>query len=192
MIRYQNRPPSNPRAKPAAKAKKTKKGGDPKAEQRPLVSSGFVIPGVVHEALDYSYGYPQSKIKRYARANAKKATTAERALRNILNGLNGGVLKGRFVEQHVISGKWIVDFFFPEVRLAIEVDGSYHNSISQRHKDKLKEADCVRFDITLIRIRNYEVHDDREVLVEKLRNGWRQAKNRENRIIGKTVPLIQA
>ena len=57
-------------------------------------------------------------------------TRAEAELQRILNSLNGGVLRGKFKREHVVSGKWIVDFFFPEVRLAIEVDGSVHKHAS--------------------------------------------------------------
>jgi very-short-patch-repair endonuclease len=71
--------------------------------------------------------------------------------------VNGGVLRGRLRSQHVISGKWIVDFFFPEVRLAIEVDGNYHLEKDRALKDREKELDCTRFDITLVRVHNSEV-----------------------------------
>ena len=103
----------------------------------------------------------------------------------ILNSLNNGVLKGRFQREHVINGKWIMDFFFPDIRLAIEVDGSTHYTNEQRLKDAAKEADCEALDITILRIRNREVFGNREHLVNKLRTGWRGALNRENRIIGK-------
>jgi len=106
-----------------------------------------------------------------------------------LSTVNGGALKGRFVREHVVSGKWIVDFFVPEVRLAIEVDGSIHRQDSQRKRDHWKDEDCARFDITIVRVTNSEVFGDRDFLLQKLRQGWREAKLRPNRIIGKTWPL---
>jgi very-short-patch-repair endonuclease len=78
------------------------------------------------------------------------------------------------VREHVASGKWIVDFFFPEIRLAIEVDGSTHNSQAQQAKDRQKDADCKRFDITVLRLRNAEIFGNRDRLTEKLR--WRRGK----------------
>jgi len=97
-----------------------------------------------------------------------------------------GLLKAiyAFKREHVVSGKWIVDFFFPEIRLAIEVDGSVHNTQVQRAKDLKKDSDCMRFDITVLRLRNAEIFGDRDWLIEKLRASWREAKDRENRIIG--------
>jgi very-short-patch-repair endonuclease len=112
-------------------------------------------------------------------------TRAERRFLEILNSLNRGVLRGRFRTQHAISGRWIVDFFFPQIRLAVEVDGSVHRGDEQRVLDLEKEQDCARFDITLLRITNADVFGDRELLVCKLRDGWRMALKRENKLIGK-------
>ena len=89
--------------------------------------------------------------------------------------------------QHVISGNWIVDVFIPEVRLAIEIDGSIHLTERQHRLDRLKETDCERFDITLLRVSNSEVFGNQERLVERLREGWRLALRRENQFIGKVV-----
>lgn len=108
-------------------------------------------------------------------------TPAEQMLKEILLSLNGGVLKGKFHAQHVVKGRWIVDFFFFEIRLAIEVDGSFHDSPEQRKKDREKEAECRRSDMTLLRLTNSEVFGDREALVQKLRDEWRAALHRRRR-----------
>ena len=131
----------------------------------------------------------KSYIALNAKKNRKNPTPAEKEFRRLISSLNDGALRTRFRDQHVISGKWIVDFFFPEVRLAIEIDGSIHQTAKQIEKDLRKDADCKRFDITLIRISNDEVFGDRGALIAKLRDGWRQAKARPNSMIGKRVPL---
>lgn len=152
-----------------------------------MSSSDVTIPRVVGEH-PLTTEYPvRSRIREFADSNRKNPTPAERELRRILDQLNGGVLRGKYKCQHAISGKWIVDFFFPEIRLAIEVDGSIHLTEEQREQDRLKEADCARFDITMLRIGNREVYRDRESLIEKLRSGWREALGRENRIIGRDI-----
>lgn len=129
--------------------------------------------------------YVRSYISQHARRMRQRPTPAERKLRDILNSLNHGVLQGRFQMQRAISGRWIVDIYFPEVRLAIEVDGSIHRTKDQQLRDAQKAADCAEIDITLLRVTNGEVFGDREHLVEKLRSGWRAALRRQNRIIGK-------
>lgn len=86
-----------------------------------------------------------------------------------------------------MSGKWIVDFFFPEIRLAIEVDGSVHLRRDQQKRDRRKDSDCAKFDVTVLRLRNREIFGSRERLIRKLRDGWRKALRRHNQIIGTTV-----
>ena len=82
-----------------------------------------------------------------------------------------------------------MDFFFPEVRLAIELDGGHHGRGEQAERDRIKEKDCRRFDITLVRFTNAEVFGNRTALVERLRKAWATARARENVIVGKDVPV---
>ena len=150
-------------------------------------TSGVSIPRVVGEPLVVSDYPARSRIRTFAGRNRSNLTPAEKRLRRILEQLNYGVLRGKFKCQYPISGRWIVDFFFPEIRLAIEVDGAIHGTDEQRKLDRQKDADCKRFDITMLRITNREVFGNRAALIEKLRTGWRNALNRENRIIGMDV-----
>jgi very-short-patch-repair endonuclease len=103
------------------------------------------------------------------------ATRAERALAAILNEVNGGALEGRFRREWVCGGRWIVDFYFPEVRLAIEVDGGYHRSTFQLGWDLFKAAELESAGLTLLRLTNQEVLGDRARLHGKLRHAWRTA-----------------
>ncbi|MGH8683215.1 MAG: endonuclease domain-containing protein [Burkholderiales bacterium] len=100
-------------------------------------------------------------------------TRAERALAAILNGLKDGALDGRFRREWVCGGRWIVDFYFPEVRLAIEVDGGYHRSTAQKGWDLFKEGGLESAGVTVLRLTNEEVFGDRERLLRKLRQAWR-------------------
>src|SRR5437588_7901400 len=94
-----------------------------------------VIPRVVFEPSIIEVAHPVSYVRRHAKRMRIRPTAAERELCSILGSLKGGVLKGRFTKQHVVSGRWIVDFFFPEIRLAIEVDGAIHCTAEQRARD---------------------------------------------------------
>lgn len=143
------------------------------------------FPLVVDEPLGLGSNYRKSYIRQHADQMRCRPTPAEHRMKLILNGVNDGALRGSFESQHVVSGKWIVDFFFPKVRLAIEIDGSIHNSEVQKGLDLEKDRDCARFDITVLRITNEEVFGDCDALVERLREGWRQALRRENLFVGK-------
>ncbi|MGB8437734.1 MAG: DUF559 domain-containing protein [Burkholderiales bacterium] len=99
-------------------------------------------------------------------------TRAERALAVILGDLNEGALEGRFRREWVCGERWIVDFYFPEVRLATEVDGGYHRSTVQRSWDLFKKSGLRSAGVTLLRLTNEEVFGDRARLLGRLRHAW--------------------
>ena len=150
-------------------------------------NSGIWVPRVVGEPLPFAESPKRSYIEENADKNRNNPTPAEEKLEKFLNEHKGGRLRGKFEREYVISGKWIVDFFFPENRLAIEVDGSIHQTAKQKELDRQKDEDCARFDITMLRINNREIDGDRGKLIEKLRSAWLEAKNRKNQIIGIVV-----
>jgi very-short-patch-repair endonuclease len=108
-------------------------------------------------------------------------TRAERALASILSELNEGALEGRFRREWVCGERWIVDFYFPEVRLAVEVDGGYHRSMAQRGWDLFKASELESAGLTVLRLTNQEVLGDRARLLEKLRHAWRTARRNAQR-----------
>lgn len=143
------------------------------------------VPSVVFESGWADLDYVESRVKVFESRNRANPTKAEADMIAFLDSHKGGVLKGRYKFQHAISGRWIVDFFFPEVRLAIELDGSIHNKPEQRARDRLKERECRLLDITLVRIGNSEVNGSRVAMVERLRDAWKRAKDRHNYWIGR-------
>ena len=168
--------------------RKTKKksgkqtGGNQKAHKRrsSIPNSGIRIPRVVGEPLPFAESPKRSFILENADKNRNNPTRAEEKLENFLNQLDGGVHRGKFKREHPISGKWIVDFFFRDVRLAIEVDGSIHQTAKQKKRDRQKDEDCARFGITMLRINNWEIDGDKSKLIKKLRLGLRKARKPEN------------
>src|SRR5689334_21911138 len=135
------------------------------------------FPGVIGDAPIVSDHIQPRKYTAWK--NAKKLrnnpTKAERHLELLLNTLNNGVLQGRFFKQWAFADKWILDFFFLENRLGIEVDGSVHSTSAQRVRDAEKEAACRAWGITLLRVSNAQVFGPREELVRLLRGGWKLA-----------------
>jgi very-short-patch-repair endonuclease len=115
-----------------------------------------------------------------AQERRDRPTRAERELAALLNEVNGHALEGRFEREWVCGGRWIVDFYFPEVQLAIEVDGGYHRSTFQLGWDLFRAAQLEAAGVTLVRLNNQEVFGDRERLLAKLRRGWRSAVERSH------------
>ena len=136
-----------------------------------------VLPRVVGDAPISSVPPRQRprKTQKYAKQRRQQPTHAEERLQQILNSLNGNVLRGSFKREWAFEN-WILDFYFPEIRLGIEVDGLYHQEPEQQDKDRKKASACERHDITLLRLSNGEVFGSHKVLVDKLRDGWRAAK----------------
>lgn len=74
-----------------------------------------------------------------------------------------------FAEQYVIHGGVILDFYLRRYRVAIEVDGSIHQSEEVKEKDEKKRALCEWDDIPLIRFTNEEVLKTPQIVIARLR-----------------------
>ena len=86
-------------------------------------------------------------------------TTAEAAL---WKRLQRRQLRGRkFRRQHGV-GPYIVDFFCPEERLAVELDGAAHDHATAYAKDRAREEFLVRTGIRVVRFENHEVLENME------------------------------
>ena len=119
---------------------------------------------------------PPSFAERYAAADLRRLepTPAEAELERILRELGAGALAGEFRREWPV-GDWVVDFYFPTIRLAIEVDGGYHRAQSRWRLDLAKTRDLEERGNTVLRLNNAEVFGDRERLVARLRAAWRTA-----------------
>ena len=105
----------------------------------------------------------------------RQPTPAEAELERILNTLGGGALAGEFWREFPV-GNWLIDFYFPAIKLAIEVDGGYHRAPLQWRRDLHKTAELEARGITVLRLTNAEVLGERARLIEKLRVAWRVAR----------------
>jgi very-short-patch-repair endonuclease len=107
---------------------------------------------------------------------------AGQELEKILLSLNKGVLRGSFKTKWYASGR-LFDFFFPEIRLALLLDGSEANSAYNGLQKIYLENFCEDEWITLLYIKEDEIMYDRDKLIEKLRVGYRAAKKLTNSTI---------
>jgi very-short-patch-repair endonuclease len=62
----------------------------------------------------------------------------------------------KFRRQHVIDG-FIVDFYCPEYRLVLEIDGSVHSAPTARDYDEARTAHFHLKGLTVARIKNEDV-----------------------------------
>jgi len=90
--------------------------------------------------------------------------------------LRGSQLLGRkFRRQHSV-GMYILDFYCPAERLAVEVDGNVHYSDEARLHDEERDATMAQLMIKTIRFTNDEVDRDMERVLIRIREsfGWQR------------------
>ena len=62
----------------------------------------------------------------------------------------------RFLRQKIL-GNYIVDFYCPEAKLVVELDGSQHYDPDEQIRDQLRTAFLTQYGLEVIRIPNNEV-----------------------------------
>jgi len=82
--------------------------------------------------------------------------------------LKNSQLAGRkFRRQHSV-GNYILDFYCPEERLAIELDGEHHEDDEQKKYDQKRTKFLNGLKITVIRFKNTDVIFGRDSIVKKI------------------------
>lgn len=78
----------------------------------------------------------RGRLLKFSRELRKNQTQAEQALWEILRARRFKGLK--FRRQHQI-GLYIVDFYCHSLKLVIELDGGYHQTVKQKAKDRIRD-----------------------------------------------------
>ncbi len=109
--------------------------------------------------------YPPQALIAKARALRRRMTDAEQLLWRLLR--NRGVHGAKFRRQHPL-GRYVVDFYCHEAKLAIELDGGHHATPSQRAYDQKRAADLERQGIQVLRFWNREVLQQTEAVLNAI------------------------
>ena len=112
----------------------------------------------------YVYNDPARKLER--RHLRKNSTAAERRLWSILRSRQMSGLK--FLRQYGV-GPYILDFYCPELRLAIEVDGGQHADICGQQHDAHRDRYLKDLEIRVIRFWNSDVLQNIEGIGQKIK-----------------------
>jgi very-short-patch-repair endonuclease len=106
--------------------------------------------------------------RKYLRNNL---TPAEATLWRILKSKQ---LEGRkFRRQHSV-GNYILDFYCPSERLAIELDGAHHFTEAGLMYDKKRTEYIESLDITIIRFENKLVFDRTDFVIEEINKHFKK------------------
>ncbi|MBI5071420.1 endonuclease domain-containing protein [Candidatus Falkowbacteria bacterium] len=113
--------------------------------------------------MNHFYNDPVIKSRR--RNLRKNQTDTERKLWSVLRAKQINGLK--FFRQYGV-GPYILDFYCPKYRLAIELDGSQHGEPINRQRDEKREEYLKGQDINILRFWNNEVLNNFEGVEERL------------------------
>lgn len=112
-----------------------------------------------------SHTYNDSVVKEKRRNLRKNLTNAERKMWSMLR--NKQICGLKFYCQYSV-GHYILDFYCPNQRLAIEIDGGHHAEEEQQQHDNERNKYLKENDIKVIRFWNNEVLKNSEGVYEKI------------------------
>ncbi len=80
----------------------------------------------------------------------------------------GQILNTKFRRQYSV-GPYVIDFYAPQPRLAVEIDGDSHFLPEAAEYDEQREAFIRAHGISLVRFTNDEIYDDLESVLNRIR-----------------------
>ena len=133
------------------------------------------FPSPLHPSPDYwrgentkCYNWRMTKegIIRKARILRKGDTKAEKML---WKKLRDNKLGTKWRRQHPID-MYILDFYCPQIKLCIELDGSTHNIKENKEYDKTRDEYLKSKNIKTLRFWNSEIEKNIDAVLEKIKS----------------------
>ena len=109
--------------------------------------------------------YNDKILKKRRKELRKTETEAERLLWKYLK--NKHFYGNRFLRQYSV-GPYVLDFYCPESRLTIELDGGGHSEKDQKEYDKIRTNFLKDKDIKVIRFWNNNLMENIESALKKI------------------------
>lgn len=107
----------------------------------------------------------KTELKIIRKKLRKSLTPTESILWNHLKNCGLGV---KFRRQHSI-GNFVLDFYCPKLKFAIELDGSTHNLARVFKRDEIKNRFMSGLEIYVLHIKSQEVIKNLEGVVEEIK-----------------------
>ena len=110
------------------------------------------------------------------RHNVKEQTDLRKSLRNnatipeaiLWRRLKGKQVNGLKFRRQFGVGPYVLDFYCPEIRLSIELDGEVHNNYSVEEHDNIRTRFLNENNIREFRYKNDVVYHNIESIVEEI------------------------
>jgi very-short-patch-repair endonuclease len=104
-------------------------------------------------------------LKKFSRELRRNMSSAERLL---WAKIRKKQLKGLQIYRQRIIGNYIVDFYCPKAKMAIEIDGGQHYFDEEVEKDKKRDDYLNALGIKVLRFSNNEILENIEEVLEKI------------------------
>ena len=88
------------------------------------------------------------------------------------------ILGERFLRQYSMK-YFVVDFYCPRLKLAIEIDGPTHLPEEQIEYDSLRQSEIEKHKIQFLRFTNEHVYDDMTHVLESIRGKVMELRTRK-------------
>jgi very-short-patch-repair endonuclease len=85
-------------------------------------------------------------------------------------------LAGYKFRRQFSIGPYILDFYSPRLKLAIEIDGATHVSADEREHDKNRQKEIENLGVQFLRFTNADVYDNRKKVLEEIYNKIKELK----------------
>lgn len=109
--------------------------------------------------------YNRAEQKQKRQHLRRNATKAEAILWSRLRGKQ--MLEHKFRRQFGV-GVYVIDFYCPELKLAIEVDGDSHFTEPRREYDQERQRFVEAFDIHFLRFTNEQIYNHIDNVLETI------------------------
>lgn len=105
------------------------------------------------------------ELLKYRKALRNKSTSAEATLWKCLQKRQLGGFK--FRRQHSV-GNYILDFYCPDKRIAIELDGARHFTPEGRKKDNKRDLNLKAQNISVLRFENKLIFENQSMVLDAI------------------------
>ena len=78
-------------------------------------------------------------------------------------------LGSKFRRQHSVGG-YILDFYCPEKKLIVELDGGIHNTKENKEYDEVRNKFFVELGYVVLRFSNSEIEENTKMVIEKIKS----------------------
>jgi very-short-patch-repair endonuclease len=107
--------------------------------------------------------------------NSKNEQEKRRQLRKVMapaevrvwSRMRAKQLNYKFRRQHSV-GAYVLDFYCPEIKLAIEIDGDTHSGMSAHQYDCQRQRFIESFGVRFLRFTNSQIYENLDGVIEQI------------------------